>query len=342
MNKIQIQSAFRESLEEYKEEYEKERPELVVSNFVSRLKEEFPSYFRDWMNPVLTGEPVLEPISKIEIGIDSYGYVYSSLYSETGSCIVSTGVGPNLYDWGLVSVDEDDYAFEGRQSLVAQFLALCYVEVLPEACKTEAFLALPRAEKITFKVGAHSGWESDELYVFEGERYEIDYGNVRLKRLNYKASCHTDPDTVERRFMDNLKTLDVQKCADELISTFEEVIFWLSKENKEPLNRIVIAWSSNFDREAAFGGVLGKTVLRWPGTFDFSKWFLNERPGDLDAEHLTSVRYSISCKIAEISCLASEVIVTSDVFKNLPKADGFLMRVQNRTAGQPLVFYPFT
>ena len=332
-----LQKKFEESLKEY-EGIKSEL--LLIDKFSERLKKELPEYFRDWMNPKLTGEPAMEPISKIGIEVDSGGYVYSSLYSEKGLCMVSEGSSPDLFDWGLVCEDEEDYAFEERQSLIAQFLALCYEKALPEACKSQEFLSLPRSEKITFSVGAHSGWECDELYVYEGERHEIDYGNIRLKRLHQAASCYTVPGTIENKFMNHLNDIDIRKCSDELIPVFKEFIFWLSEQHIKPLDRIVIAWSSNFDKESAFAGISEKTVYKWPSTFNFSKWFSNERPKNLD-DNLASVRYALSNKIAEIACLAAESFTELDTFKSLPKTDGFIMKVQNRTAGAPPVFYPF-
>ncbi len=76
-------------------------------------------------------------------------------------------------------------------------------------------------------------------------------------------------------------------------------------------------------------------------TFDFYKWFSNERPADLDDDFMNRVRYCISNKIAEIACQASEKIVDTDAFKKLPKQDKFTMVVANRTAGVPPRFYPF-
>ncbi|MDY8137485.1 hypothetical protein [Aquimarina sp. 2201CG5-10] len=314
---------------------------LSVDHFTSMLLEELPVHFKNWMNPELTGEPAIEPISKIGIEVDSAGYVYSSLYSEKGLCMVSEGSSPNLFDWGLVSVDEEDYAFEKRQNLIAQFLALCYKKALPKACKSQEFLNLPRAEKVLFSVGAHSGWECDELYTYEGERNEIDYGNIRLKRLHNAAYCYTQPGTIENKFMNHLNDIDIHKCSDELIPVFKEFLSWLSEQQIKPVDRIAIAWSSNFDKESAFGGISEKTVYKWPSTFNFSKWFSNERPKNLDDDNLTSVRHAVTNKIAEIACLAAESFTELDVFKNLSKTDQFIMRVQNRTAGAPPIFYPF-
>ncbi len=333
-----LESEFEKSLKNY----EGDKAEVLsVDNFTSRLQEELPGHFLNWMDPDLTGEPVLEPVSEIKIEVDSQGYLYSSLFNKKGVCMVSEGSSPDLYEWGIVSKDEDLSEFESRLNLVAQFLALCYQKVLPAACKTTEFLSLPREEKIVFSVGAHSGWENNELYIHKGEKHEIDYGNVRLKRLHSAASCYTEEGTRENTFMNHLKNIDVRKCSDELIPVFKEFIFWLSEQDIEPLERIVIAWSSNFEKESVFGGISGKTKYPWPSPLNLSSWFSSERPENLDDDNLTSVRYAVSNKIAEIACLAAESIAELDIFKGLPKTDGFIMRVQNRTAGAPPVFYPF-
>lgn len=314
---------------------------LSVDSFTTKLLEELPTHFKNWMNPELTGEPAIKPISEIKIELDSMGYLYSSLYDEKGFCMVSEGSSPDLFDWGLVSIDEEDYAFEERQELIAQFLALCYKNALPKACQSKEFLDLPRSEKIIFSVGAHSGWECNELYIHKGERNEIDYGNIRLRRLQNAVYCNTKPGTIENKFMKHLYDIDIYKCADELIPVFKEFLFWLSEQHVKPLDEIVIAWSSNFDKESAFGGISEETVYKWPSTFNFSKWFSNERPKNLDDDNLTSVRYAVSHKIAEIACLAAENFTELDIFKSLAKTDKFIMIVQNRTAGAPPVFYPF-
>lgn len=76
-------SSIRDKFEESLKEYDGDKSELLqVDKFADRLKEELPRYFLDWMNPELTGEPAIKPISKIDIEVDSGGYVYACLYSE--------------------------------------------------------------------------------------------------------------------------------------------------------------------------------------------------------------------------------------------------------------------
>lgn len=327
-----IEGIFEDSLKEYKGN---NAEKLLLNDFILKLEQELPGYFIDWMNSDLTGTAVIEPIAKISIEIDESAYAYTSLYNKKGSCMVSEGSSPNLHEWGL------DELFEEDSKLVAQFLALCYEKVLPIACKSSEFLSLPRETKIGFSVGQHSGWECDELYEYNGKRYKVDYGNVRLKKLHKDTSCYTKPNTIEHEFMDHLKNIDIEKCANEFIPVFEEFMNWLLEQNPEPLDDITIAWSSNFEKEGVFGGCYEDEVYRWPKEFDFSVWFSNKRPKDLDHSEMSSVRYCVSSKIAEIACLASEKLVKLEVFKSLPKKDGFIMEIMNRTAGYPPKFYPF-
>lgn len=329
-----IQSTFEKSLENYTGNKAKL---LSVSDFTLKLKSELPTYFCDWMNPELTGEPALGPIAEVKIEIDQLAYAYTGLFNKQGLCMVSEGSSPDLYDWGLSELYEED------PKLVTQFLALCFEKVLPEACKLSEFLKLPRAEKVVFSLGEHSGWEYDEVYVYNGELHELYYGNVRLKRLAKEISLHsyTELNTVEQRFINHLLNINIRKCADELIPVFKEFLHWLSHQNPEPLKNITIGWSSNFDKESAFGGINDGGVCKWSGTFDFSKWFAMDRPKDLDRDGIDKVRYCVSLKIAEIACLASETLVDLEVFKKLPKKDNFFMQVMNRTAGFPPRFYPF-
>ncbi len=335
-----IQNEFEESLKNY----DGNKAELLlVDNFTSKLLKELPSHFLNWMNPELTGEPSIDPISKIKIEVDSLGYLYTSLFNKKGACMVTEGSSPNLFEWGIVSTNDDDYTlFVKRQDLVSQFLALCYQQVLPTACTMAEFLSLPREEKVTFSIGAHSGWECDELYIYEGERNEIDYGNVRLKRLHNAANCYTKEGTIENSFMTHLNKIDIQKHSNELIPVFKDFLHWLSEQNIQPLDKIVIAHSSNFDKESVFGGISGKTIYKWTPNINFSEWFLDKRPENLDDENFINLRYAVTTKIAEIACLTSESIIDLDLFKKLPKKDNFIMCVRNRTAGTPPLFYPFS
>ncbi len=331
-----LQKDYKKSLEKYKGDKTKLSD---IKHHQSKLREEIQQYFQDWLNPKMTGEAALEPIAKINIEVDSQGYVYTSLYNKNGRCLVSEGASPDLYEWGLVSSDEEDYEFEKRQDLVAQFLALCYVDVLPEACETDNFLSLPRESEITFTVGAHSGWEYENLYIYKGDKHSIDHGNVRFKRLSYAADCYTAPGTKEEIYMNQVRKLDVRSCADELIPVFNEFLEWLSLQNSEPIEDILIVWSSNFEKDTAFGGIHGDNAYRWPKTFELSKWFPVNSFIDLD-EYAT-IRYSVSSKIAQIACLAAETFIELDSFKKLSKTDNLKMKVHNRTGGQPVEFYPF-
>ncbi|MCF6347939.1 MAG: hypothetical protein L3J20_06535 [Flavobacteriaceae bacterium] len=329
-----IQKYFEKSLKDYSGN---KAGILIVNDFVLKLKQEIPEHFRDWMDTKLTGgELIVEPIAEVIVEMDQLAYVYTSLIDEKGRCMVTEGSSPDLSDWGL-----DELAIE-EPRLVSQFLALCYEKTLTEACKSSEFLSLPRSEKVVFSVGEHSGWCGENIYVYKGSRHKIDYGNIRLKRLQLENSHgYTNPDTVERKFMDHLENIDIQKCASELIPVFEEFLHWLSKQNTTSLEVIAIGWSSNFEEETALGGYDDTDLYRWSSPFDFSKWFAKKRPNDLDHDDMTGVRYRVSIKIAEIACLASETIIELEVFKNLPKTDNFTMEVQNRTGGFPPLFYPF-
>ena len=166
-----LKNKFEDSLKKYKGD---KAEILVIETFTNRLLKELPTYFSHWINPKFTLKPIKEPISKIKIEVDSRGDLYTSIFNIKGKCLESDASGPSLYDWGIVSVDEKERSLEKRIDLIAQFLAICYQEVLPSACKTTEFQNLPREEHITFSVGAHSGWECDNLYVHTGERYEIN------------------------------------------------------------------------------------------------------------------------------------------------------------------------
>lgn len=327
-----IQSVFDESLKSYtgnKAEL------LAVSDFTLKLKEELPGYFRNWLDPEFTGNPALKPIAKVEIEIDQLAYAYTVLFSEKGACMVTEGSAPDLYGWGLSDL------FEEEPRLVSQFLALCFEKALPDACRASEFLTLPRSEEVVFSVGEHAGWVCEEVFVYKGGRHEIDHGNARLKILGQEAKRYIQGGTAEGVFEDHLKNINVRQCADEFMPVLKEFVYWLSEQNPEPLEDITIAWSSNFNKESGFGGCLDDKVYKWPGSFDFSKWFSRERPEDLDQDDMVKVRYCISLKIAEIACLASEELVELEVFQNLPKRDGFSMRIMNRTAGYSPKFYPF-
>lgn len=325
----ELELIFTEELKNYSGE---DKALLSIDETALKIKEILPGSFNQWMEEI----PVMDPIKKIGIQFDEGGYKYSFLISEKGQCMQGDGPCPSLHDLGLKEL-------HGKNSkLLSKFLAVCYEKVWPEVCKSPEFLKLPRAAEIVFSVGEHGGWEWDEVYTYKGERYEIDYGNIQLKRLHSATTCYTNPDTPERKFMDHLQNIDVQKCSDELLPVFTEFFTWLSDQKTEPLTGVVLAWSSNFDKDAAIGGKDTTTMHRWLGTIDLYKWFSAERPEDLDNSDSTSVRYCISNKIAEIACLTTEKCIELDVFKALPKDDSFTMKVINRTAGAPPIFYPFT
>ena len=340
---------FEQELIEYKEELIEDDEEydgtmidiLVPENFTDRLRKELIECCVDWLDVKRTGTACLSPISKITWEFDSGGYLYAHMLDKSGSCSISEGSSPSLWDWGLITREEDEYAFEGRQNLVAVFLANCFQQVIEDVCQSAEFLNLPREEKISMTVGAHGGWQCDKLYVFTGERHEIDYGNVRLKTLAHDADCHTKEGTAEHDFMTHVRALDVQQCADELLVPMTELLEWLVAKKPEPIDRIVIAWSSNFDKETAFGGINDDNTYKWNQTFDLSKWFSKAKLKDLDAGEHSSVRYAVSNKIAQIACLASERLIECDAFKKMPKVENFTMKVSNRTAGSPPRFYPF-
>jgi len=320
---------------------------LDVDLFTARLVDEMPECFTNWLDPNLTGEVCLEPISKISIEVDSHGYLYASLYSKSNSCLVSEGSCISLYEWGLGDSDDvDEYAFERRQNLVAQFLALCFINALETLCESTEFLALPRCASISFTIGAHGSWSQDNAFVFYGTKNEIEWGNKRSKRLAHKSSCYTEPGSKSFEFIKSINEVDAQEHARELMPLLEQAMLWLGENAEDPIERFIIAWSSNFDRDIAFGGVTGKTeedkkIYRWPNTFDLYKWFQNNRLKDLDAEGFSSERFALSHKIAQIACIACETLIETDAFKSLKKSDSFEMKVMNRTAGAQLVFYPF-
>ncbi len=326
-----LKQLFKQSLKKHKDT---DTSRLSFDDYVLKLEQELPGYFADWQDPDYTGQMALEPIAKVVVEIDASGYVYTSLYNEKEACMVSEAASPDLYDWGLQEL------YEEAPSLVTIFLALCYETVLPVVCRTEEFLRLPRSGKVVFGVSEHSGWECEEVYVYTGERHEIDYGNIRLKQLRQAANCYTEPGTVEHKFMQHLSTVDVQKCSEELFPVFEEFLDWLVRQNPGPLEAITIAWSSDFSKEASMGGY-NKQAYRWPGSFNCYKWFSAERPEDLDDDDIAKIRHCISNKIAEIACLAAERIVELEVFRSIPKEDNFIMEVMNRTAGASPMFYPF-
>lgn len=311
--------------------YSGEDKDLVIDEVALKLKEILPGSFNRWMDEI----SVIDPIAKVEVEIDELGYMYTVLINENGKCIESEAVSPCLDDLRLKKL------YKENSKLVTIFLAVCYEKILPEVCKSPEFLKLPRAAEIVFSVGEHAGWECEEVYTYKGERYEIDHGNIRLKRLRFATTCYTEPNTPEQKFMDHLQNIDIQKCSDELLPVFTEFLIWLSDQKTEPIKGVILAWSSNFDKDVAIGGK-GDIMYRWPGTFDLYKWFCSERPEDLDNDDLVSVRHCITNKIAEIACLAAEKCVELDVFKALPKDDSFTMKVMNRTAGAPPIFYPFT
>ena len=319
---------FTEELKKYKGD---DKDLLVIDEVALKLKEILPGNFNNWMEEI----PVIDPIAKVGVEIDELGYVYAVLINEKGQCIESEAASSGLDDLGLKKL------YKKNSKLVTKLLAVCYEKILPDVCKSPEFLKLPRASEIVFIVGEHAGWECEEVYTYKGERFEIDYGNIRLKRLRFATTCYTEPDTPERKFMDDLQNIDIQKCADELLPVFTEFLTWLSNQKTEPINAIILAWSSNFDKDVAMGGK-GDIIYRWPETFDLYKWFSSERPEDLDNNDLVSVRHCVTNKIAEIACLTAEKCIQLDVFKALPKDDSFTMKVMNRTAGAPPFFYPFT
>ncbi len=336
----QLKQLFEQSLKEYRGD---KASLLSLNDFVARLQQELPSYFSDWLNPDYTGQVALGPIAKIVIEADASAYVYTSLYNEKKACMVAEAPSPDIADWGLLEL------FKEAPALVVQFLALCYEQALPAVCRTDEFLGLPRCEKITFSIAEHSGWEHKKLYVYKGERHEIDYGNIRLKQLRKATSCFTEPATVERKFMEHLTTIDVQKCAAEFTPVFEKFLHWLAQQNTGPLEAITIGWSSDFGKAAGIGG-FNENAYRWPEPLDIYKWFSSKRPENMDYENedddddaydMSKVRYCVSNKIAEIACLTAERIAETDIFKAIPKQDNFIMEVMNRTAGASPVFYPF-
>lgn len=324
----ELEILFTEELQNYSGE---DKALLVIDEAALKLKEELPGIFNRWMEEI----PVINPIAKVGVVIDEGGYIYTILMSEKGQCMESDGASPGLNDFGIRDLHEKN------SKLVTTFFAVCYEKILEEACKSPEFLRLPRAAEIVFSIGEHAGWACEEVYKYKGERYEINYGNIQLKRLHSATTCYTRPDTIERKFMDHLQNIDVQKCSEELLPVFTEFFTWLSDQKTEPLKGVTLAWSSNFDKDVAMGG---KTdiMYRWPGTFDMYKWFSSERPEDLDHVAVTSVRSCVSNKIAEIACLTVEKCIELDIFKALPKDDSFTMKIQNRTAGAPPIFYPFT
>ncbi|PXY47005.1 hypothetical protein [Flavobacterium hydrophilum] len=324
----ELESIFTAELKNYTG---KDKALLAIDEVAFKIKEELPDNFNHWMEHI----PVLVPIAKVGVEIDELGYVYTMLINEKGQCMESEAASPCLDDLGLMKL------YKKNSELVTQFLAVCYQKVLSEACKSPEFLKLPRAAEIVFSVGEHAGWECEQVYTYKGERYEIDHGNIRLKRLRFATTCYTEPNTPERKFMDHLQDIDIQKCSDELLPVFTEFLIWLSHEKTKPLKKVILAWSSNFFKDVAMGGK-DDIVYRWPGTFDLYKWFSSERPQDLDDDGLVSVRYCVSNKIAEIACLTAEKCIELDAFKALPKDDSFIMEVMNRTAGAPPRFYPFT
>ena len=323
-----LQKTFESALKEYEGENEEV---FSVDDVIAKLREELPNCFTMWMEDY----NVLAPIAAINIEVDSGGYFYTSLMSEKGICMESEAATVELDELELTEVFEED------ATLVVKFLAYCYEKVLPEICNTHEFLNLPRAAKIIFSVGEHSGWECENVYQFNGEQNVIDHGNVRLKTLAKATTCHTEPDKIERKFMDHLHTIDIEKCADELTPIFNDFSVWLTEQNPTPIDRIVIAWSSNFDAIPALGAYCETDVLhRYPISDDLYKWFSEERPDDLDEE--TSIRYCIGAKIAQIACVMMEKVEQLNTFKELPKHTDFIMRISNRTAGAPHQFYPFT
>lgn len=324
----ELESIFREELENYNDE---DKALLSIDEAALKLKEILPGVFNRWMDEI----PIINPIAKVGVEIDEGGYMYAFLINEKGQYMESDGASPSLNDLGIRDLHKKN------SKLTTKFFAVCYEKILAETCKSPEFLRLPRAAEIVFSVGEHAGWEWDKVYTYKGERYEIDYGNIRLKRLHAATTCYTNPDSPERKFMDHLQNIDVQKCSDELLPVFTEFFTWLSNQKTEPLTGVVLAWSSNFDKDAAIGGKDTTTMHRWPGAIDVYKWFSEERPEDLDDSDLTSVRYCISNKIAEIACLTTEKCIELDAFKTLPKDGSFTMKVMNRTAGAAPIFYPF-
>ncbi len=316
---------------------------LSIDSFTHKLLEELPFHFKEWMNPLMTGNPAVQPISKIDIEVDSSGLIYAGLLSEKNTCEVSEGRCSNLFDWGIASLDEEPDEFEKRQNLVAQFLAICYQRALPEACKTQEFLSLPRSEKIVFSIGAHAGWFFNELYIYEGERNEIDYGNVRLLKLNLKTKYTTKPDTLENRFVQHMHNIDTEQCSEELILSFTKFLDWLLEQDVKPLEYMCIAWWSNLEKLAFAAGSDEEDVFyQGPEYIKFAHWFHNEIPEDLNSETMNRLREAINYKIAEIACLASEKVEKLETFKKIPKVkDGFFMDVFNQSEGGDTEFYPF-
>jgi hypothetical protein len=322
-----LETQFEASLKEYKG---KNASLLAFDVMIPKLHLELPRNFSQWMHQ----ESCLAPIAKVAVEVDESGYVYTCLYNEHEGCMLSEGASPDLEDLGLSKL------YKKSPTLVTQFLTLCYQKVLSEACKTPEFLSLPRAAEIVFSVGEHAGWGCEAVYVFTGERYEINHGNILLKRLNKATSCHTEPGTLERAFMDHLQSIDIQECANELFPVFQELWVWLNQQNPRSVRAIAIAWSSNFNKDPAIGAYCENDVLhRFPGSVDIYKWFSADRPADLDHDDMVSVRYCVSNKIAEIACLMMERVAELEIFKAIPKQDGFIMKVANRTAGSPPVFY---
>ncbi|WP_445456714.1 hypothetical protein [Flavobacterium sp. HNIBRBA15423] len=321
-----LYQTFEKSLKNYKG---KNADLLSVDNIVPKLQQELPPIFNLWMK-----QEYLDPIAKVVIEVDQLGYVYASLFDDRQNCLLSEGACHDMKDLGLHKI------YKKSPELVTQFLAVCYRKVLPELCKTPEFLNLPRASKIVFSVSEHSGWEYDEVYVFKGKPNIVDHGNVILKRLSKATNCHTEPGTIERKFMDNMGEINVQSCANELTRTFEKFLIWLKQQNPTPVEAIVIAWSSNFDEKPAIGAYCAEDILhRFILSDDLYNWFPEERPTLLDADNLAAVRYCVSCKIAQIACLMMEKVSQLGTFQAIPKQKKFVMEVVNRTAGSPPVFY---
>jgi len=324
---------FNESLKEYTG---KNIGIFNIEQGTQRLITEFDEYIKYWLNPRFTGEVALDPINRIIVEIDSSGYMYSAVLSEETGCMISEGRSPNLKKWGL------DTLHRSYSKLVAQFFAVCYQQALPTICESEAFQALPRASEIKFEVGNHSGWACGNVYTFKGQEHRIDYGNIKLLELAYKVTLAEPNNPLESTFLKHLENININDRALEFIPIFEEFISWLAEQTIEPLEFIALFWSSNFEKDTLLYGFTKDDKFRWNKNIEISSWFSEQRPADLELEECEDIRNVMSCKLAQIACLATEKIIDTSNFKKLNLLEEFEMSIVNlNEESRDIEFYPF-